>query len=83
MIERQAREMLSGDPDREKSGDESPSRAGEEGEEGEGKEKEGEEEMDIQVKDLEEDIPLTKSGYSVPPPYPPIKVAPQHTTPST
>ena len=70
--------MLSGDPEREErsAGDEAAlSRAGKDKEEGEEDENEEEEEdMDVAVKELEEDIPLTKSGYSVSPAYPPIKV---------
>ena len=65
MIERQAREILSGDAagsSQRSSEEESPVR-------------EEEEDMDVPVKDEEEeDIPLTKSGYTVPPAYPPIQV---------
>ena len=64
VIERQAREILSGDAGRGSSEEESPAR-----------EEEEEEDMDVPVKEeLEEDIPLTKSGYTVPPAYPPIQV---------
>lgn len=66
VIERQAQEIMSGDIDKDESWDESPSRA--DGEE------EEEEDMDIPVKEELEDIPLTKSGYTVPPAYPPIQV---------
>lgn len=60
--------MLSVEPDRgESSGDEeSPM-----------KEDEEDEDMVVPAKEeLEEDIPLTKSGYTVPPAYPPIQVSP-------
>ena len=63
MIERQAREILSEESDKEASGDESPSRPDED-----------EEDMDIPVKVELEDIPLTKSGYTVPGAFPPIQV---------
>ena len=60
---------MSGDPDRDGSGDDSPSRA-----EGDDEDDE-EEDMDVPVKEeIEEDIPLTKSGYNVHPTYPPIQV---------
>ena len=36
---------------------------------------EEEEDMDVPVKELEEDIPLTKKGYSLPSAYPPILVS--------
>ena len=45
------------------SPEDSPQRRGEE-----------EEEEDMPVKEIEEDIPLTKPGYPVPPAYPPIQV---------
>lgn len=35
---------------------------------------EDDEEEDVPKVDLEEDIPLVKSGFSVPPAYPPIQV---------
>ncbi len=71
MIERQAREILSGHGDRDGSAGESPSPR-----ENEEEEEEEEEDIDVPVKEeLEEDIPLTKSGYTpVPPAYPPIQV---------
>ena len=70
MIERQAREILSGHGDHNGSGGESPGPR-------ENDEEDEEEDMDVPVKeDLEEDIPLTKSGYTpVPPAYPPIQVS--------
>ncbi len=53
--------MLSGDAGRRSSGeDESPVPE--------------DDDMDVPVKELDEDIPLTKTGYSVPPAYPPIQV---------
>jgi len=45
------------------SPEDSPQRRGEE-----------EEEEDMPVKEIEEDIPLTKPGYPVPAAYPPIQV---------
>ena len=67
--------MLSEDPDKDMSGDEeSPSRAEEE-----------EEDMDVPIKELEEDIPLAKTDYTVAPAYPPIQVqvgAPLYLVPS-
>ncbi len=56
MIERQARELLSGS-----SGAESVSR-------------DNEDDRDVPMAELDDDIPLTKTGYSVPPAYPPIQV---------
>lgn len=80
VIERQAREILSGHGDRDGSAGESPSPKDREEEEEEEEEREEEEEdMDVPMKEeLEEDIPLTKSGYTpVPPAYPPIQVSAQ------
>lgn len=59
MIERQARELMS---ESRSSGEESASRDNEE------------DDRDVPMTVLEDDIPLTKTGYSVPPAYPPIQV---------
>ena len=56
----------------------SPRRRRSRGDEEEEEEEEGEEDVDMPKVDMEEDIPLTKTGFSVPQPYPPIQVSPQN-----
>lgn len=62
VMERQARKKLA-DGSNSSSGEESPGRM------------EDEDDVDLPVKmEMEENIPLTKPGYSVPSAYPPIQV---------
>ena len=61
MIERQARDMLL--TESRSSGEESVSR-----------DNEDEDDRDVPMAELDDDIPLTKTGYSVVPAFPPIQV---------